>query len=67
MALSETDVAVAARDAVLAGSPDANALLSALGLHCEEACGYCLDHPEDFLSIASSEWETCLDDPPVID
>lgn len=57
-ALKETDVALAARDCISRGTPDLDDLIEVLGLRCEEACGYCAEHPEVIEAIASDELES---------
>lgn len=60
--LSEADVASAAQEAAAFGQADADALYAALGLYCEDACGYCLEHPDTLLRIAHEEWDVLLDE-----
>lgn len=57
-ALTEADVALAARECINRGTQDLEDLIEVLGLRCEEACGYCVDHPEIIEAIASDELES---------
>ena len=61
--LTEADVVLAARDCLQMDCLGRDQLLDRLGLHCEEACGFCADHPETLLSIAESEWESATGTP----
>jgi bacterioferritin-associated ferredoxin len=56
-ALTEADVALAARDCLQTGAIELEDVIEVLGLHCEEACGYCLEHPETIQSIVEDEVE----------
>ncbi len=55
-AITESDVARAARDCSASGCASTDEVMQRLGLHCEEACGFCIAHPESFVSIAEEEW-----------
>ena len=55
-ALTESDVASAA--AACGQCPSTEQFIELLGLHCEEACGFCVDHPETVASIAHEVWGT---------
>ncbi len=57
-ALTESDVASAARACSAAGCTSTDEVMQLLGLHCEEACGFCIAHPDTFDSIAQEEWAT---------
>ena len=58
-ALTEADVACTARACLASGAATSQELFIALGLDCDEACGYCLDNPESVLSIAVDAWSEC--------
>ncbi len=55
-ALTENDVARAARACSASGCTSTEDVLRLLGLHCEEACGFCVANPESFIAIAQEEW-----------
>ena len=56
-ALTEDDVASAARSCLASGEASIDALLEVLDLDCETACGFCThEDRETFLAIAESAW-----------
>jgi bacterioferritin-associated ferredoxin len=61
--LTESDVVMAARACLASGCVGRDEIMERLGLHCEEACGFCAEHPEELLSIAESEWESATGTP----
>jgi bacterioferritin-associated ferredoxin len=44
--LKEADVALAARACAERGKVELEDVIEVLGLHCEEACGFCVENPE---------------------
>ena len=44
--LKEADVALAARDCAERGKVELEDVIEVLGLHSEEACGFCVENPE---------------------
>jgi bacterioferritin-associated ferredoxin len=57
-ALKEADVSLAARECMERfGSIDIEDVIEVLGLHSEEACGFCIEHPETIAAIARDEAE----------
>jgi bacterioferritin-associated ferredoxin len=57
-ALKEADVGLAARECMERfGSVEVEDVIEVLGLHSEETCGFCVDHPETIAAIAQDEAE----------
>jgi bacterioferritin-associated ferredoxin len=56
-ALKEDDVALAARACAERGNVALEDVIEVLGLHCEEACGFCVEHPETIRDIVEDEVE----------
>lgn len=50
-ALNEEDVVLATRACAEQGSFALEDVIEVLGLHCEEACGFCVDNPEHIDAI----------------
>lgn len=59
-ALTETEVSRRARGCITEGARSPEALLEAMGVHCEEACGYCVENPEHIVAIFEDELELHL-------
>jgi bacterioferritin-associated ferredoxin len=56
--LTEADVTLAVRDCLAAGRCSLEEVLATLGLQGEEACGFCVEHPEAVESILADESES---------
>lgn len=56
-ALKEADVALAARVCAERGNVALEDVIEVLGLHSEEACGFCVEHPETIREIVADELE----------
>jgi bacterioferritin-associated ferredoxin len=55
--LKEADVVLATRACAERGDVALEDVIEVLGLHCEEACGFCVDNPEHIRDIVESEVE----------
>ena len=49
--LKEDDVVLATRVCAERGNVALEDVIEVLGLHCEEACGFCVEHPEHIDAI----------------
>ena len=49
--LKEEDVVLATRAFAERGDVALEDVIEVLGLHCEEACGFCVEHPEHIDAI----------------
>lgn len=59
-ALTEAEVVRRARGCITEGIRSPDDVIEALGLHCEEACGFCAENPQHILAIFEDELELHL-------
>ena len=57
-ALTESDVSLAARACLEKGVTNLEDVIEVLGLNCEEACRYCVKHPEVISAIVADEFDS---------
>lgn len=56
-ALTESDVVERARDCIREGATSPTAVIDALDLHSDEACGFCVENPHHIVAIFEDELE----------
>ena len=59
-ALTEAEVVRRARGCITGGGRSPDDIIEALELHCEEACGFCVENPQHILAIVEDELELYL-------
>ena len=59
-ALTEAEVIRRCRGCITEGVRSADGVIEALGLQCEDACGFCVEHPQHILAIFEDELELHL-------
>ena len=59
-ALTEADVVARTRDCIREGATSYSAVIDALDLHSDEACGFCVENPHHIEAIFEDELEVHL-------